>query len=109
MGSDAYYNSLVRKGKIKNFCEQLIVLLDGIGYWSKADRTKIKPGDIVFKVLEDLPVQKGELGDCGVFLCMWLEQLVSGKPLTLDREADKACLDFRLRMGKIFIGSRYHD
>ena len=97
---------LETKGTIPKFKKSLIALLDGIGYWTKANRPIRKEEDIVFEVVPGLPQQTGKLGDCGVFLCMWLEQLVSGQPLTLDRPADKACIDFRTRMAKIFIGSR---
>ncbi|KAL4578728.1 hypothetical protein LXL04_014859 [Taraxacum kok-saghyz] len=43
---------------------------------------------------ENVPQQTGPLGDCGIFLCMFMEKLASGLPLTLDRDAQQAAVAF---------------
>lgn len=106
------YEHLVENKQISKFTEGLAALLNQIDYLSKENRVTIKPADIKFVVIDDLPQQKGMLGDCGVFMCMWMEQLVSGQPLSVlkgmlgDKQADKACMEYRMRMGKIYLGSK---
>ena len=74
-------------------------------FWTKTKQARKKPEDIQFEVVKGLDIQKGNLGDCGVFMCMWLEKLISGMPLTKEKDAERAALDFRMRMAKIYLGS----
>ncbi|KAL4579914.1 hypothetical protein LXL04_016084 [Taraxacum kok-saghyz] len=68
---------LVSDGTIGRFQEDLVGLLDGIDYWASAGVGRKYPKQITFEYVKGLPQQSGKLGDCGVFLCMYLEQLVS--------------------------------
>ncbi|KAL4584718.1 hypothetical protein LXL04_009326 [Taraxacum kok-saghyz] len=67
---------LVSDGTIGRFQEDLVGLLDGIDYWASAGVGRKNPKHLTFENVEGLPQQSGKLGDCGVFLCMYLEQLV---------------------------------
>ncbi|KAL4559020.1 hypothetical protein LXL04_031152 [Taraxacum kok-saghyz] len=92
------YKSLVANSTISKFKTSLIDLLDGINFWTKTNQARKKPADIQFEVIKDLDQQSEKLGDCGVFMCMWLEKLISGMPLTKEKDAERAALDFRMRM-----------
>ncbi|KAL4581644.1 hypothetical protein LXL04_006170 [Taraxacum kok-saghyz] len=81
------YKSLVANSTISKFKTSLIDLLDGINFWTKTNQARKKPADIQFEVIKDLDQQSEKLGDCGVFMCMWLEKLISGMPLTKEKDA----------------------
>ncbi|KAL4589909.1 hypothetical protein LXL04_002821 [Taraxacum kok-saghyz] len=99
------YKSLVANSTISKFKTSLTDLLDEINFWTKTNQARKKPADIQFEVIKDLDQQSEKLGDCDVFMCMWLEKLISGMPLTKEKDAERAALDFRMRMGKIYLGS----
>ncbi|KAL4570770.1 hypothetical protein LXL04_026432 [Taraxacum kok-saghyz] len=98
-------NKLVSDGTIGRFQEDLVGLLDGIDYWGSACVGRKNPKDLTFKNVEGLPQQSDILGDCGVFLCMYLEQLVSGIKICDVSDTESLGKEFRIRMGKIFYGS----
>ena len=54
---------------------------------------------------ENVPQQSSHLGDCGVFVCMFMEQLVSGQPIRELIDPKNADLEFRQWMAKYFWGS----
>ena len=89
------FKSLVANRTISTFKTSLIDLMDGINFWTKTNQARKKPADIQFEVVKGLDIQKGNLGDCGVFMCMWLEKLISGMPLTTEKDAERVALDFR--------------
>ncbi|KAL4587175.1 hypothetical protein LXL04_000042 [Taraxacum kok-saghyz] len=90
---------------ISTFKTSLIDLMDGINFWTKTNQARKKPADIQFEVVKGLDQQKGKLGDCGVFICMWVEKLISDMPLTKEKDAERVALDFRMHMAKIYLGS----
>ncbi|KAL4586248.1 hypothetical protein LXL04_010883 [Taraxacum kok-saghyz] len=96
---------LVSDGTIGRFQEDLVGLLDGIDYWASAGVGRKNPKDLTFENVEGLPQQSGILGDCGVFLCMYLEQLVSGIKICDVSDTESLGKEFRIRMGNIFYGS----
>ena len=54
---------------------------------------------------ENAPQQSSHLGDCSVFVCMFMEQLVSAQPIRELIDPKNAALEFRQRMTKIYWGS----
>ncbi|KAL4589968.1 hypothetical protein LXL04_002881 [Taraxacum kok-saghyz] len=91
------------------FQEDLVGLLDGIDYWSSAGVDRKNPKQLTFENVKGLPQQSGILGDCRVFLCIYLEQLVSGIEICDVRDTESLGKRFRIRMGKIFYGSTTKD
>nr|KAJ0213350.1 hypothetical protein LSAT_V11C400219770 [Lactuca sativa] len=78
--------------------------LDKIKYWAQRNIPRI-PLNMKFIYEENVPQQSSHLGDCGVFVCMFMEQFVSGQPIRVLIDPKNAALEFRKRMTKIYWGS----
>nr|KAJ0209397.1 hypothetical protein LSAT_V11C400210090 [Lactuca sativa] len=71
-----------------------------IKYWARRNISRI-PLNMQFIYEENVPQQSSNLGDCGVFVCMFMEQFVSGQPIRVLIHPKNATLEFRQRMAKI--------
>nr|KAJ0189887.1 hypothetical protein LSAT_V11C800445100 [Lactuca sativa] len=92
------------EGIFSKFERRVANYLDKIKYWARRNIPRI-PLNMQFIYEENVPQQSSHLGDCGVFLCMFMEQLVSGQPIRVLIDPKNAALEFRLRMAKIIWGS----
>lgn len=76
-------------------------ILRGIGYWNHMDfppqKTSINVTDVT-----DVPQQEGMFEECGVFMLMYIEQLVSGRSIGISTTLVIAAMQFRTRMGMIY-------
>nr|KAJ0201149.1 hypothetical protein LSAT_V11C600316790 [Lactuca sativa] len=98
------YEKFQSEGIFSKFERRVTNYLDKIKYWAWRNIPKI-PLNMQFIYEENVPQQSSHLGDCGVFLCMFMEQLVSGQPIRVLIDPKNAALEFRLRMAKIIWGS----
>ncbi|KAL7594372.1 hypothetical protein Lser_V15G27863 [Lactuca serriola] len=98
------YEKFKSEGIFSKFERRVANNLDKIKYWARRNIPRI-PLNMQFIYEENVPQQSSHLGDCGVFLCMFMEQLVSGQPICVLIDPKNATLEFRLRMAKIIWGS----
>nr|KAJ0218857.1 hypothetical protein LSAT_V11C300126060 [Lactuca sativa] len=74
------YEKFQSEGIFSKFERRVANYLDKIKYWARRNIPRI-PLNMQFIYEENVPQQSSHLGDCGVFLCMFMEQLVSGQPI----------------------------
>nr|KAJ0199831.1 hypothetical protein LSAT_V11C600325140 [Lactuca sativa] len=98
------YEKIQSEGIFSKFERRVANYLDKIKYWARRNIPRI-PLNMQFIYEENVPQQSSHLGDCGVFLCMFMEQLVSGQPIRVLIDPKNVALEFRLRMAKIIWGS----
>nr|KAJ0188898.1 hypothetical protein LSAT_V11C900483480 [Lactuca sativa] len=98
------YEKFKSEGIFSKFERQVANYLDKIKYWARRNIPRI-PLNMQFIYEENVPQQSSHLGDCGVFVCMFMEQLVSGQPIRVLIDPKNAALEFRLWMTKIIWGS----
>nr|KAJ0222374.1 hypothetical protein LSAT_V11C200097360 [Lactuca sativa] len=98
------YEKFKSEGIFSKFEHRVANYLDKIKYWARRNIPRI-PLNMQFIYEENVPQQSSHLGDCGVFVCMFMEQLVSGQPIRVLIDPKNAALEFRLRMAKIIWGS----
>nr|KAJ0189902.1 hypothetical protein LSAT_V11C800411890 [Lactuca sativa] len=99
LGRGAYekFNS---NGTFTKFEAQVADYLDKINYWARRNILRI-PLNTQFIFETNVPQQSSHLGVCGVFVCMFMEQLVSCQPIRELIDPRNATLEFRQRMTKI--------
>nr|KAJ0220306.1 hypothetical protein LSAT_V11C200059300 [Lactuca sativa] len=98
------YEKFKSEGIFSKFERRVANYLDKIKYWPRRNIPRILL-NMQFIYEENVPQQSSHLGDCGVFVCMFMEQLVSGQPIRVLIDPKNAALEFRLRMTKIIWGS----
>nr|KAJ0215765.1 hypothetical protein LSAT_V11C300106510 [Lactuca sativa] len=98
------YEKFKSKGIFSKFERRVANYLDKIKYWARRNIPRI-PLNMQFIYEENVPQQSSHLGDCGVFVCMFMEQFVSGQPIRVLIDPKNAALEFRQRMTKNFWGS----
>nr|KAJ0208605.1 hypothetical protein LSAT_V11C400183800 [Lactuca sativa] len=98
------YQKLKFDGTFTKFESRVANYLDKINYWARKNIPRI-PLNMQFIYEENVPQQSSHLGDCGVFVCMFMEQLVSGQPIRELIDPKNATLEFRHRMAKKIWGS----
>nr|KAJ0187032.1 hypothetical protein LSAT_V11C900505150 [Lactuca sativa] len=103
LGRGAYkkFNS---DGTFTKFESRVENYLEKINYWVRRNIPRI-PLNMQFILEKNVSQQSSHLGDCGVFVCMFMEQLVSGQPIRELIDPRNATLEFRQRMAKIYWGS----
>nr|KAJ0220277.1 hypothetical protein LSAT_V11C200095370 [Lactuca sativa] len=89
------------EGIFSKFERRVANYLDKIKYWARRNIPRI-PLNMQFIYEENVPQQSSHLGDCGVFVCMFMEQFVSGQPIRVLIDPKNAALEFRQRMAKIY-------
>nr|KAJ0197585.1 hypothetical protein LSAT_V11C700368570 [Lactuca sativa] len=102
LGKGAYekFNS---DGTFTKFESRVANYLDKISYWARRNIPRI-PLNMQFIFEKNVPQQSSHLGDCGVFVCMFMEQLVSSQPIRELIDPRNTALEFRQRMTKIYWG-----
>nr|KAJ0217895.1 hypothetical protein LSAT_V11C300127150 [Lactuca sativa] len=98
------YEKFKSEGIFSKFERRVANYLDKIKYWARRNIPRI-PLNMQFIYEENVPQQSSHLGDCGVFVCMFMEQFVSGQPIRVLIDPKNASLEFRQRMTKIYWGS----
>nr|KAJ0202660.1 hypothetical protein LSAT_V11C500251540 [Lactuca sativa] len=98
------YEKFKSEGIFSKFERRVANYLDKINYWARRNIPRI-PLNMQFIYEENVPQQSSHLGDCGVFVCMFMEQFVSGQPIRVLIDPKNAALEFRQRMAKKFWGS----
>nr|KAJ0209371.1 hypothetical protein LSAT_V11C400177930 [Lactuca sativa] len=98
------YEKFKSEGIFSKFERRVANYLDKIKYWARRNIPRI-PLNMQFIYEENVPQQSSHLGDCGVFVCMFMEQLVSGQLIRVLIDPKNTALEFRLRMAKIIWGS----
>ena len=88
------YESFKATGRFDAFGRNLLKLMEDTHYWDHfpAENKRV---DMMEFVEALVPQQKGPLGDCGVFLCMFMEFLActeGGKPFS--RRCGRVSLGF---------------
>ena len=101
-----YFRTFKEEETFHKFGQKLLRLLDTIFYWDHLPSTPRRTDVMEFVEAVDVPQQTGGLGDCGVFVCMFLEMLASGLPVKLQQPALEAAVGFRSRMCQIFWATR---
>ncbi|CAH1444969.1 unnamed protein product [Lactuca virosa] len=98
-----FFSKYFTGGEFTSFGDSIISELDAIEYWNDfpdghKDKARVEFIDIV-----DVPQQEYILdrGDCGVFVCMFLEMIVSGVPVKIDKPCRDAEFLYRNRMTNI--------
>nr|KAJ0186716.1 hypothetical protein LSAT_V11C900471570 [Lactuca sativa] len=98
------YEKFKSDGTFTKFEAQVAEYLDKIDYWARRNIPRIL-WNMQFILETSVPKQSSMLGDCGVFVCMFMEQLVSGQPIRELINPRNAALEFHQRMTKIYWGS----
>nr|KAJ0205813.1 hypothetical protein LSAT_V11C500284660 [Lactuca sativa] len=98
------YEKFKSEGIFSKFERRVANYLDKIKYWARRNIPRI-PLNMQFIYEENVPQQSSHLGDCGVFVCMFMEQFVLGQPIRVLIDPKNAALEFRQRMAKNFWGS----
>nr|KAJ0191478.1 hypothetical protein LSAT_V11C800431010 [Lactuca sativa] len=98
------YEKIKFEGIFSKFERRVANYLDKIKYWARRNIPRI-PLNMQFIYEENVPQQSSHLGDCDVFVCMFMEQFVSGQPIRVLIDPKNAALEFRQRMAKFFWGS----
>nr|KAJ0213533.1 hypothetical protein LSAT_V11C400169660 [Lactuca sativa] len=98
------YEKFKYEGIFSKFERRVANYLDKIKYWTRRNIPRI-PLNMQFIYEENVPQQSSHLGDCGVFVCMFMEQFVSGQPIRVLIDQKNAALEFRQRMANFFWGS----
>nr|KAJ0227021.1 hypothetical protein LSAT_V11C100017730 [Lactuca sativa] len=95
------YEKFKSEGIFSKFERRVANYLDKIRYWAWRNIRRISL-NMQFIYEENVPQQSSHLGDCGVFVCMFMEQFVSGQPIRVLIDPKNAALEFRQRMAKIY-------
>ncbi|KAL7598019.1 hypothetical protein Lser_V15G26526 [Lactuca serriola] len=103
LGREAY-EKFKSDGTFTKFEARVAGYIDKINYWARRNIHRI-PLNMQFILETNVPKQSSMLGDGGVFVCMFMEQLVSGQPIRELIDPRNAALEFRQRMAKIYWGS----
>nr|KAJ0208595.1 hypothetical protein LSAT_V11C400201430 [Lactuca sativa] len=74
------YEKFKYEGIFSKFESQVANYLDKIKYWARRNIPRILL-NMQFIYEENVPQQSSHLGDCGVFLCIFMEQFVLGQPI----------------------------
>nr|KAJ0188341.1 hypothetical protein LSAT_V11C900464840 [Lactuca sativa] len=98
------YGKFKFDGTFTKFESRVENYLDKINYWARSYIPRILL-NMQFIYEKNVPQQNSHLGDYGVFVCMFMEQLVSGQPIRKLIDPRNAALEFRQRMTKFFWGS----
>ncbi|XP_052627201.1 uncharacterized protein LOC111908493 [Lactuca sativa] len=98
------YEKFKYEGIFSKFERRVANYLDKIKYWARRNIPRI-PLNMQFIYEENVPQQSSHLEDCGVFVCMFMEQFVSGQPIRVLIDPKNAALEFRQRMTNFFWGS----
>ncbi|CAI9269240.1 unnamed protein product [Lactuca saligna] len=103
------YDSFRLFGAVKiidfvRFEELMDRILVKIEYWNHMG-LPVQKASITVTDVTDVPQQEGMYGECGVFMLMFMEQLVSGRPIGISMALVVAATQFRYRMAMIYYGS----
>ncbi|CAH1420894.1 unnamed protein product [Lactuca virosa] len=98
-----YFSKYLTGGEFTSFGDSIISELDVIEYWNHfpvghKDKAKLEFVDVV-----DVPQQEYSLdkGDCGVFVCMFMEMIVSGVPVKISTARRDAGFLYRNKMANV--------
>ncbi|CAH1418128.1 unnamed protein product [Lactuca virosa] len=90
-------------GEFQSFGDSIISELDVIEYWNDFPDGHRENATMEFVETIDAP-QKEYIeyrGDCGVFVCMFMEMIISGVPVKIDKPRRDAGFLYRNRMKNI--------
>ncbi|CAH1450767.1 unnamed protein product [Lactuca virosa] len=98
-----FFSKYLTSGEFKSFGDSIISELDVIEYWNDfpygyKDNTTVEFVDTI-----DAPQREyiQDRGDCGVFVCMFMEMIVSGVPVKIDKPCKDAGFLYKNRMTNI--------
>ncbi|CAI9279643.1 unnamed protein product [Lactuca saligna] len=99
----SYFSTYLTNGEFKSFGDSIISELDVIEYWKHfpighRDNAKVEFVDVV-----DTPQQEYSLerGDCGVFVCMFMEMIIYGVLVEISRTSREAAFLYRNKMANV--------
>ena len=97
-----YFNLYKQDGQFKSMGESILSELDSISYWAHFPSGH-RPSVVEFVEADNPPQQqlKTSRGDCGVFVCMFMEMLASGVPVAIDTDSREMAFRYRNRMLEI--------
>ena len=89
---------------LKKFGDGLKEYLDAIGYWENAgcDTALDYPFTFRYNPYPDMPQQTGPYGDCGVWVCKYMEKLAHKLDLKKTQSTKDLAWDYRKMMLEIF-------
>ncbi|CAI9286148.1 unnamed protein product [Lactuca saligna] len=97
-------------GSFKSLEDSILSELDHISYWAHFPNRQ-KPTEVKFVKAKHVPqqekVEKGERGDCEVFVCMFMEMLASGVPVETRESPRGMGFTYHNRMAEIIWNSRF--
>ncbi|CAH1446568.1 unnamed protein product [Lactuca virosa] len=98
-----FFSKYLIGGEFKSFGDNIITELDVIKYWNDFPDGHKANATVEFVDTIDAPQQEyiEDRGDCGVFICMFMEMIVSGVPVKIDKPRRAARFLYRNRMTNI--------
>ncbi|CAI9264100.1 unnamed protein product [Lactuca saligna] len=106
------YNNFRSFGTVKIidfvwFAELMEHILLEICYWNHMG-LPVQKASIIVTDVTDVPQQEGMFGEYGVFMLIFMEQLVSGRPIGISMAPVVGATQFRYIMAMIYYGSSKH-
>ena len=94
---------------LNRFGDGLKEYLDAIQYWENAgcDTALDHPLTFRYNPYPDMPQQTGPLGDCGVWVCKYMEKLAHKLDLKETGSTKALAWDYRMRMAELFFRARF--
>ena len=98
-----YFEQYKSDGSFTKFGQSILKELEEIYYWDSFDLSAKKTHTPEFVKAKNAPQQEKDTirGDCGVFLCMFMEMLASNVPLKLNQSNRESAIMYRSRMANI--------
>ena len=95
-----YFEKYQKDGTFTRFGQCILKELDEIFYWDTVAPSEKKTHIPEFVEGQDVPQQELAVsrGDCGVFVCMFLEMLVSNVALRIDHTSAQSAIMYRTKM-----------
>ncbi|CAH1451488.1 unnamed protein product [Lactuca virosa] len=98
-----FFSKDLTGGEFTSFGDRIISELDVIDYWNDFPDGHKANTTLEFVDTIDTPQKEyiEDRGDCGVFVCMFMEMIVSGVPVKIDKPRRDAGFLYRNRMTNI--------
>ncbi|CAH1445602.1 unnamed protein product [Lactuca virosa] len=98
-----YFSKYLTGGEFTSFGDSIISELDVIEYWKHfpvghKDKAKLEFVDVVDVSQQEYSLDRG---DCGVFVCMFMEMIVSGVPVKISTARRDAGFLYRNKMANV--------
>jgi Ulp1 family protease len=94
---------------VEELARNIVRFLDAIEYWRHAHRKRELQDttEFLLDMLDDVPQQDGDLGDCGVWVCRNMETHVNRQERMVSGDTQWFAREYRKRMMDTFFRARY--